>query len=282
MKTILVPTDFSKNAYCALHYATQLFAEDHCRFFIIHSFEDQVSTRTSRIDIGKTEDVVEELYTLYEGKCEEVKHRIILDAKNDHHSYEVIATSIELSRAINRLIVKEEIDFVVIGSKGSTGASNILMGSNTLRIIRKIKKAPLLVIPQEFDFKPVENIAFATGFKRAYGQNDLQPLVYIASLNKSNIKVIHVHTKEKMTEEQRINFHQLFQLLKKGSPETNWLSGEKDVYATITSYLNKEHIDLLAMIYYKHNAIVQLFREATVKDIAKYTRIPFLILPTTN
>jgi len=280
MKTILVPTDFSNNAYCAIYYATQLFAEEKCIFIIVHSFENQVTKLTSRINIVKTESVVDELYNTYEAKCDEVKHKIILDTESNLHNYKTIATSLSLSRAINKLITKEKVDFVVMGSKGSTGANDILVGSNTLAMIRKIKKAPLLVIPQELDFKPIKKIAFATGFKRAYDKNEIQPMTYLSSLCNAIIKVVHVHKKVKMTDDQLANFNQLFELLKNSKPENNSLFRETDIYDTITSYLNKEQIDLLIMIYYKHNAIVRLFREATVKDIAKYTLIPFLILPT--
>lgn len=280
MKTILAPTDFSKNAYYALHYASQLFAKEKCNFIILHSFENQVSNLTSRIDIGKTEAVVDELYNTYKAKCEEIKHQIILDAKNEKHTYKPIATSLTLSRAVNKLVTKENADFVVMGSKGSTAAIDIFVGSNTLSMIQKIKKAALLVIPPEMDFKPIKRIAFATGFKKEYSVNELHPLIYLSSTNNADVKVIHAHKKEKMTDTQRANFHQLFKLLKKVSPESNWLPGDTDTYDAITSYLNKEQIDLLAMIYYRYNAIVRLFREATVKDIAKYTLIPFLIIPS--
>lgn len=279
MKTILIPTDFSKNAYGALYYATQLFATKKCKFIIVHSFESQVSLLTSRVNVSKTEAVVEDLYTETETKCEEVKHKIILDTNNKHHSHTTIATSLPLSSAINRLIVKKQVDFVVMGSKGSTGAIDILVGSNTLAMLQKIKKAPLLLVPQEFEYKPIEKIAFATGFKRGFDTNEIQPLTYLLSLRKTIVKVIHVHKKEKLNEEERANFHQLFELLKSSEPENNWLPETTHMYNSILSYLNKEQIDLLAMIYYKHSVIVRWFREATVKNIAKHSLVPFLIIP---
>ncbi|PKA84490.1 nucleotide-binding universal stress UspA family protein [Ulvibacter sp. MAR_2010_11] len=279
MKTILIPTDFSKNAYCALHYATQLFAAEKCKFIIVHSFENQVTHLTSRVDIGKTEAVVEELYNTYENKCDEVKHKIILDTNRDNHSFKAIATSLKLSRAINKLIEKEQVDFVVMGSKGSTGARDILMGSNTLAMIQKIKKAPLLVIPHGIDYTPIEKIAFASGLKRGFAENELNSLLYLSLLHNASIQVLHLHKKEKMTEIQTANLHHLSALLKKSKPENNWLQGGTDVYDAITTFITKEHIDLLSMIYYKHNAIVRLFREATVRDIAKYALVPFLIIP---
>ncbi|GER60051.1 universal stress protein [Patiriisocius marinus] len=279
MKTIIIPTDFSKNAYSAFFYATQLFAAEKCKFIIIHSFESQVTNLTSRIDIGKTEAIVTELYDTTETKCEEIKHKIILDCDNKNHSYDTIATSLTLSSAINKLIVKESGDYVVMGSKGSTAARDILMGSNTLSMIQKIKNAPLLIIPQELDFTPVKHIAFATGFKRAYSKKELQPLVAISSLNNADIKVVHVNERENMSEAQQTNFKQLFKLLKSEKPENTLLLDEGETFDAISYYLSTEDIDMVSMILYKHNAIVRLFREATIKNIARYAEIPFLILP---
>ncbi|HBR55125.1 MAG TPA: hypothetical protein DEA82_13455 [Flavobacteriaceae bacterium] len=279
MKTILVPTDFSANAYAALQYAAQLYAETECTFIIVHSFENQVSHMTSRVDIAKTEAVVAEFYSTYEEQCDEVKHAIAKDVPNANHSYKTIATSLTLARAINKLIVKEQADLVVMGNKGSTGAADILVGSNTLAMIRKIKKASLLIIPQDFEFKSVEKIAFATGFKRPYSKVELEPLLELVGKTNATVKVVYVQKKEKKSDEQRANAHQLHEILEETNPENNWLPGTSDTYNAITSYIQKENIDLLAMIYYKHNVFVRLFREATVKDIAKFSLIPFLIVP---
>ncbi|MDT0556158.1 universal stress protein [Patiriisocius hiemis] len=280
MQTILIPTDFSKNAYCALHYATQLFSNETCEFIILHSFENQVSNLSSRVDIGKTEAIVNELYNTYEKKCDGVKHAIIRDNPNNKHTYKTIATSLSLARAINRLVLKENVDFVVMGSKGATGAASVFIGSNTLRMIKKIKKTPLLIIPQELNFTPIKKIAFTTGFKRDYTAEELHPLVTIGESQNAIVKVVHIREKEKMIENQRAHLHQLLDLLKPLKPKLHWLHDTTDKYYTVTSYLNKENVELLAMVYYKHNFFISLFREAVVKNIAEYSPVPFLILPS--
>ena len=280
MKTILIPTDFSKNAYCALHYATQLFSNETCKFIILHSFENQVSNLTSRVDIGKTEAVVDELYNTYENKCDAVMHTIVRDNPNDEHTYKTIATSISLARAINRLVVKENVNFVVMGSKGATGAASVFMGSNTLRMIKKIKNAPLLIVPQKLDFTPIKKIVFTTGFKRAYTAEELQPLITIGEGQNAIVKVAYIHEKEKMTESQREHLHQLFDILNPLKPELHWLHETTDKYDAVTSYINKKNVEMLAMVYYKHNFFVSLFREAVVKNIAEQSAVPFLILPS--
>ncbi|MDX1463327.1 MAG: universal stress protein, partial [Marinirhabdus sp.] len=218
MKKILIPTDFSENAFVALHYVTQLFAATPCEFTIVHSFEKQVTNLTSRIDIGKTEAVVEDLYVATENKCEEVKERIIAAQHNENHTFKTIATSLSLTRAVNKLIIKEEIDFVCMGSKGRTAAEDILLGSNTLGMIRSIKNAALLVVPKDMVYRKLENIAFATGLKRSFSQNELQPLLFLSESNAASIKIIHVQKSERKTEQQRENFNTLLHILKPGKP----------------------------------------------------------------
>jgi nucleotide-binding universal stress UspA family protein len=146
-------------------------------------------------------------------------------------------------------------------------------------MIRKIQNAPLLVIPSPLNFKPIKKIAFATGFKRPYSKKELEPLVTISSLYNADIKIVHVNKKEKMSDIQRVNVHELFKLLGSAQPENTWLYDNVDIDEAISSFVQLEQIDILAMISYKHNAIVRLFREATLKNIAKHATIPLLIIP---
>mgnify|MGYP003146577584 CR=1 FL=1 len=279
MKTILAPTDFSLNAYTALAYCVQLLKTESCRFILLHSFENQVTHRTSRIDIAKTESVVDELYNDSEEKCEELKNRIINESSGENHTFDIITTSISLSRAINKLVEKENVDLIVMGSKGRTAAENVFMGSNTLTTLRKNTKAALLIIPKEISFRSIQNIAFVTGFKRKYLQNELKPIKYLASVQQAEVKVVHIHEADEISDLQRENFHALFKVLNDHNPEARWLTLDLDRHQTILNYLKKENMDLLAMVYYKHNFIAELFREAVVKNIAKKLPVPFLVIP---
>ncbi len=38
MKNILLPTDFSDNAYNALRYAAELYKEEDCTFFLLNTY----------------------------------------------------------------------------------------------------------------------------------------------------------------------------------------------------------------------------------------------------
>ena len=82
MKKILIPTDFSNNAYAALFYVVKLFSDEEVQFYLLHSFADSVSALTSRVDIGKSEKVLDNLYDNADEEGTKLIHRINLDSGN--------------------------------------------------------------------------------------------------------------------------------------------------------------------------------------------------------
>jgi nucleotide-binding universal stress UspA family protein len=279
MKHILVPVDFSENAYRVLIYATKLFAKNPCTIHILHSIEVETSRLTSRIDIGRSEQVMDLLYDEADARCEAVKERLIKDTEGSGHSFDVISTAMSLPRAMNRICVQREVDLIIMGTKGKTGAKEVILGSNTIQVINKIKNIPVLVIPPETEFEPIERIAFATSFKKAYRVTDLDELIYLARLQDSEIKIVHVHEDDKISDVQRENLDQLIKHLTGVECNVEWIAGNVEKIRAITDYVEERNIDLLAIIYYKYNFIVQLFRESVVKSIGRHPTTPYLVIP---
>ena len=65
---------------------------------------------------------------------------------NANHDFEIILSADDLEDAMNMAIAKHHIDVVVMGTKGATGAKEIFFGSNTVRMIKKTKQCPLLIV----------------------------------------------------------------------------------------------------------------------------------------
>ena len=51
---ILIPTDFSKNATQALHYALELYKNEHCDFYLLNVFsvENNIMDSLMKMDPG--------------------------------------------------------------------------------------------------------------------------------------------------------------------------------------------------------------------------------------
>ena len=282
MKNILVPTDFSKNAYAALYYTVKLFSDESIQFYILHSFSDRVSALTSRIDIGKSEKLIDELYDEVDKQGEKLIHQINLDTDNKHTSFEMISTSMSLAKAINKLVVEKGIDLVAMGTKGQTAIEDIFLGSNTVEVIKKIKNAPLLIVPKELDFVIPSEIAFSTDFNEVFPTAGLVPIMSLVKRYQSTLHLLYVGEKSSLNDQQNQHVSIIKKTLKDCNVKTHWVKKEKSVAASINSFVINEGIDILAMVYHKHNIIVQFFREPIVKSIGKTTSTPYLIIPVSN
>lgn len=280
MKTILVPTDFSNNAYCALFYAAKLFEDEPARFVIFNSFEDQVSKLVSTIYTGKSEELINDLLKASEAECLAVRNKLIGDLEPTKHTFKIIATSLSLTRAIDELIATENADFVVMGSKGKTAAEKIFIGSNSFKAVKTIKEIPLLIIPDELGYKKPKRIGFASGFKRTYSNKQLAPLKEISKLFSAETTVIHINDDEKLNDVQLANLHNLLEISKNEDFILNWLPETHSKAETIMDYVYEEQLDILFICYYKQSFISNLFNKNVVKEIAYHIRTPLLVLPS--
>lgn len=280
MNNILIPTDFSENAFNALQYAVALFGSQECTFHLMHSFEEQSSQLTSRIDIGKSEDVMAELYHEADEHCFALKTRIQETDDDPRHKFECVSTSLAIHRAIVKYGNNHNIDLVVMGTQGMSDASDVILGSNTIKVIKKVENLPVLIVPVGYSFKVPKQIAFATAFKKVYREKELKPLLQIIKMFKADLTIMHVKEDHHISREQSLHLQELIDLLRDIQISVSWLKDTQNKTQSIVDHLEEENYDLLAMIYYKHNFITQIFRESIVKKIGRRPEIPYLVIPS--
>lgn len=283
MKKILVPTDFSKNAYAALFYATRLFSDEPLQITILHSFSEEVGKLTSRVDIGRSENIIEKLYRQSEEDGKELVHKIKLDSpKKVHHHFDVISTPATLSKTINKLVATEGINLVVMGSKGRTGAEDVLVGSTTVKITKTLEGCPLLIVPKEVDFVIPSNIAFATDFNDFYQLSKLRPVVRLVRQYNSNLHVVHVGAEGDLGVLQQQNLEHYKNDLTEYDTDFHFIPKKDTISKTLHNFIDGKNMDLLALVYHKHTFLKQLFREPVVSRVGKHTHTPTLVIPIKN
>ena len=282
MKKILVPTDFSKNAYAALFYVSKLFSDEALQITILHSFGEEVGNLTSRIDIGRSENIIENLYRQFEEEGKQLVHQIKLDSPQIAHNYEVISTPAPLSKTINTLVSTEGFDLVVMGSKGRTGAEGVLMGSTTTRITKTLEGCPLLIIPREVDFVIPSHIAFASDYNDFYQLSKLRPIVRLVRQYNSTLHIIHVGTERDLDINQQKNLEKYRNNLSEYDTEFHFIPKKANISKTLHDFIDSNSFDLLSLVYHKHAFLKQLFREPVVNRVGKHTHVPTLVIPIQN
>ena len=279
MKNILVATDFSNNAYCALFYVTKLLASQPCTFHLLNVFNELTPLQGKKPKLFVSEKLLKKLQIESEEKLTKTKHKIVLDNDNSKHQFQTISEKGILSKVLTKTIDKLHIDLVVMGNKGITEAADIFFGSNTIQVANIINKCPILAIPGEMDFKEPKEIAFVTDFKKGCAKKSLEPLLFITSLFKAKIRVLHITEEEILNTEQESNRKLLDICLKDIDHTFHWRQLSNNKAKVIQVFLEKLNVDLYSMVNQKHNLFEKLTREPVIKDVSMYSETPFLILP---
>ncbi len=278
MKNILVATDFSNNAYCALFYATKLLASRPCSFYILNVFDELTPLQGKKSKLFSSKKQLEELQIQSKEKLTSTFHRIFMDNENGKHQFQTLSKKGMLSKIIAKTIDEKQIDLVVMGNKGLTDASDIFFGGSTLRVLNKIKKCPILAIPGEMDFKQPKEMAFITDFKKGCAKDSITPLLFLASIINASIRVMHISEEEILNQEQESHKKLLELCLKDCSHSFHWMQAFGDKAKVIDTFLKKLSVNLYAMVNHKHNLFEKLTHEPVIKDLSIYSEIPFLIL----
>ena len=270
---ILLPTDFSENAWSAARYAMHLYAEKECTFYFIHSTQIKVATMSNlsnKLLEVMTKNDTDELY--------ELKKKAENSRTNSSHRFEIALSHEDLLSAIERAINTFNIDLVVMGTKGVTKASDIFFGSNTVQIIKKLKQCPVLAVPDDFDFVTPEEIAFPTGFERFYG-DELTPIKQLSELHGSKIRIVHIDDEDNLSESQSYNLAMLKAYMEDYPHQFHWIQEYDQKSNGINEFIDEFDINILAMINYKHSLMERIVNEPVIKKIGFHPKIPFLVIP---
>lgn len=270
---ILLPTDFSDNSWNATVYALKLFADMECTFYFLNSTVIKVSTLSNLSNkLLKTmqEEAMKELL--------ELKDLAETSNPNDNHDFQVILSSKDLKEAIKTTINEWDIDLIIMGTKGATGAKEFFFGSNTVHIIKSIKKCPMLIVPEEFDFEKPVQIAFPTDFNRFYDNKELKPLKQLADLYNSKIRILHINEEEELNDIQEYNLMMLQGYLKDYEYSLHSMPKYAKKTIEINDFIEELDINILAMVKYKHSLIEKIINEPVIKKIGFHPIVPFLVI----
>ncbi|MEL6918829.1 MAG: universal stress protein [Bacteroidota bacterium] len=277
MKKILLPTDFSDNAYNAIRHAVQLFKDQECAFYLLHTYTPAIYQAEYLIhspgQIG-LEDVhqyraltqLNQLMDNLKKASDNPKHIFIPHAAFNLLVDEVLDT-----------VEKEQIDLIVMGTQGATGAKEILFGTNAVHVIKKAN-CPVLVIPPNFEYETPKEILFPTDYEVEYSADRLKELIQIAQLHVSSIEVVHVSTGYELTEIQEVNKSGLDGILNNIAHLFHDMPSQ-DIIDAINNFQLKKKMNLLVMIKNKHTFLERLFIEPIIKKIGFNIKIPFMVIP---
>lgn len=159
MKKIIVPIDFSKHSEYAMETAAILAKKNNAEIIALHMLELS-DTLLINADAEQHERAVFYI-KLAEKRFEEFLNKPYLKGI----TVTPIVKHFKVFDEISEVAVDHSVDLIVMGSHGSSGLTEIFVGSNTERVVRH-SEIPVLVVKRQPDNFQLNSVVFACDFTR--------------------------------------------------------------------------------------------------------------------
>jgi len=276
MRKVLIPTDFSENAFNAILYALELLKHDRTDFYLVHAYADEVYENKAINGRALFEEVKAQVDERVRASLAETVTRMHEASPNPKFTIIPKAAFGTLIDVVNDLIEEENIDLVVMGTLGKSNRKDVTFGSQTLQVVKYVK-CPVLVIPSNFHDIHPKHFLFPTDYLIPYKRRELKLIDVLIRCFASRLKVMYVSKFENLSFRQEDNkafFESCFDPM---YLDFEHVKGD-DVLEAIKTKMTEEPIDMLVMVNTRHSYLESVLYTSKIDTLGLEIKIPFLIL----
>ncbi len=276
-KRILIPTDFSKNSWNSIKYAMELYKREYCEFFILHTYFHSGFSNESLLIPKPSEAELGILHTVAEKDMEKLKLQMAYYSENTNHSFNFINEFGQFFDILKKTIEKQDIELIIMGTRGETDNKDFVFGSNAVNVMEKIRNCPVFTIPGSVTFKDPNEIVFPTSFKTHYKQKELGILVEMAKLTNAPIRTLHVHNGKPLSASQKEN-KALLESILDSVKFTHHQLYDVDLQTAVRCFVQSRESEMIAIVNKKHHLFGSIFSQPMVKQLGLHTNVPLLAM----
>ena len=272
MNRILVPIDFSEEAKKAGKVAASIAKKTNSEIILLHMFDipaDTIDATTGSNNQGGAQNIY-----YMKGIHREFEKFMALpffDGLN-------VVEAVRFHKAFEGVIEESkdrDVDMIVMGSQGATGLKEMLVGSNTEKVVRN-SHIPVLVIKQDVDDFEVNDIVFATDFGND-SKKSFQNVIDYANMFDAKLHLLFINTiynfeSTKVLNDRLKSFISGFEL----DNYTLNIYSDKTIEEGILNFSNEIDADIIAINTHKRSGLYQLFSNNIGKDLANHALRPVM------
>ncbi|WP_432410059.1 universal stress protein [Rasiella sp. SM2506] len=276
MQQLLIPTDFSQNAWNATQYALRFFKKETITFHFLHidiSLQNSSDQNLHYSGVSTKKDVPNHINS----EMDAWMQKVYTHYPNPKHTFKKSVVQAPFVEGIRNFILKENINFMVMGTKGASGLKEMTLGSRTGAVITRVK-CPILVIPEEASFKNPLTIGFPTDFNMLYKHKVIDTLLAISRVSHSSIKILRVAQTQKPLDNFQNSNRELLKERLCDIPHSFHVIEDPNLENALQSFVTTMRIDMVAMIAKNLNFFQRLLFKPQVTRISYHMHIPFLVL----
>lgn len=275
MKSILVPYDFSQEAEYAFQLAQELASKSAGKLKLVHVIEIPTTQHFNTMgEANLEESFVDKIYMsdMVEKRKEQLK---ALEVANAAKPYE-FSTKISFGNpyaGIAAEITDIKADLVVMGSKGSSGLEELLIGSNTEKVVRH-SKCPVITVKGPVQASDIKNIVFASDFSEN-SKKIIHELKALQVLLGADISLVKINTPNSF-ENTLVSKKNMKAFIK--ANELNNVHVEVHNAATeeegILEYAEEVNADMIAMATHGRTGLMHLLGGSIAEDVVNAAKRP--------
>ncbi|HLO79885.1 MAG TPA: universal stress protein [Chitinophagaceae bacterium] len=272
MIRLLVPTDFSETSRNAVAYALDMAEFIPLSTVILFNSFDKLAAGSDGTPLFSDPSARRNISL---AALENLGNSILLNRKIE---VKLMAEEGSLVDNLEKIVAKEHIDIVVMGINGATRMEQIMIGSSTLSVIRRLN-CPVLVIPPAARYNRIRTVVFASDMKNVAETTPVNSLRKILDLFNPRIFVANVDIEHyvEISEDYKREKAEMNKLLDGFEPDYAFIR-LYDFAEAIHQFATDRKADLIITAPKKHGFMEKIFTTSHTEKLAYHTHIPLLAL----
>jgi nucleotide-binding universal stress UspA family protein len=270
MVNILVPTDFSPLSRFALKYAIKIANTLDGNVTVLH-----VITRTKAFR-GRVQDKIISPGKSHRAAAEEDLETLIKTLSEQYQTTSRIKYQVVRGTYFASTLMREarrlRSGLVIMGTRGATGLTKAVLGSNTASVI-EVSHVPVLAVPEQADFKGFRNVVYASDLQNLEGELDIL-IRYIEKFG-STIHVVHIVPPGADIGASEAKIETALRKFPYKNIVTLVLV-DSDIDSAIDQYAEVSKADVLAMFTHELSFFEKVFDRSMTRKMAFHSKIPLL------
>ena len=281
MKKILVPTDFSKPAMIAAEVAADIARRSGGEITLLHVIEEasegSINIEGEATYSGSWEDKI------FTAKLIEKAKKQMEKLASDARFADVkVRQKLRLGtpfHGMNAIITENKVDLVVMGTSGRTALEEMIIGSNTEKVVRH-SNCPVLTVHNKPASKDFKNIVCATSMDK--DEEVFSRIVRRAQqVYDSTIHLVRINTpsnfqRDAVVKKYMENFAKKLQLKNYTINVFNDISEEEG----IIYFADSINADMIAMATHGRTGFAHVLAGSIAEEVVSHSRRPVLTFVT--
>ncbi|MFH6995271.1 universal stress protein [Flavobacterium sp. FlaQc-48] len=270
MKRILVPTDFSEHAEDALKVASQIARKNNSEIIILHMLELPSQMNDAILGGASIPETM-----LFMKKANEMLDEVSSKPYLEGIEVTEITKIDKPIHGITQVSKDYNVDLIIMGSHGSSGIEELLIGSNTEKVIRN-SEIPVLVIKKDGTNFNTSNIVFASDFSDET-KKPFEKLQNFAKFFESKIHLVTICTPNsfKPTHEAEKTMKDFVNEFNLTNYDTH-IYNDTNIEKGIINFSNSINADIIGMCTHGRTAFAHFFNGSISEGLVNHAVKPVI------